>query len=182
MFGCLPYEGDRPRTASFARLVRDLSADIPVRSILDEMLRANTVVLLPNGDVELRQQVHIPAADAPAKLAYLATDPAELFCTIMHNTEHPDTPRFQRKVVYDNVGSEALPEIHAKVRRIGEELIRRTNALFASHDRDRNPRAAGGRRARVVVGTYYFEEETAPAPSSRPDTRTAPPGCIRRPR
>lgn len=179
---CLPYEADRPRTASFARLVRDLSVDIPVRSILDEMLRAGTVVLLPNGDVELRQQVHIPAADAPAKLAYLATDPAELFCTIMHNTENPETPRLQRKVVYDNVGSDALPEIHVKVRRIGEELIRRTNALFAAHDRDRNPRAAGGRRMRVVVGTYYFEEETVPTPSSRPDKRSGPPGCIRRPR
>jgi hypothetical protein len=179
---CLPYESERPRSASFARLVRDLSVDIPVRSILDEMLRADTVVLLPNGDVELRQQVHIPADDAPAKLAYLASDPGELFSTIMHNIEHPDAPRFQRKVVYDNVGSEALAEIHVGTRRIGEELIRRTNALFAAHDRDRNPRAAGGRRMRVVLGTYYFEEETVPAAPLQPDKHKGPPGRIRRSR
>jgi hypothetical protein len=177
----LPYESERTREASFARLVRDLGVDIPVRSILDELLQAGTVELLPNGDVQLRQQVSIPAPDDPAKFTYLATDPAELFCTIMHNIEHPDAPRLQRKVVYDNVGSEALPEIHAGVRGAGEELIRRANVLLAAHDHDRNPQAVGGRRMRVVLGVYYFEEEeAAPTPPPPGDERPRLPGRIRR--
>jgi hypothetical protein len=177
----LPYESSRSHVASFARLVKDLSVDIPVRSVLDELMRAGVVALLPRGEVELQQQAHVPPKDAAAKLALLGADPAELFCTIMHNIEHPDSPRLQRKVAYDNIGAEALAEIRAATRRIGEELIRRANALLAAHDRDRNPRAAGGLRTRVVLGTYYFEE-AAPAPPSPPDKRTGPPGRIRRSR
>ncbi len=177
----LPYESSRPRVASFALLVKDLSVDIPVRSVLDELLRAGAVALLPHGDVELQQEAHIPMADAAAKLTLLGTDPAEVFCTIMHNIEHPDSPRLHRKVVYDNIGTEALADIRAATRGIGEELIRRANTRLAAHDRDRNPHAAAGQRMRVVLGTYYFEE-AAPAPPPPPDKRTGPPGRIRRSR
>jgi hypothetical protein len=178
----LPYDSSRPNAVSFARLVRELSVDIPVRSVLDELLRAEVVTLLPQGDVELQREVHIPAEDAAAKLTLLGTDPAELFNTIMHNIEHPDAPRLQRKVVYDNIGTDALADIRTASRHAGEDFIRTANALLAAHDRDRNPRAAGGQRMRVVLGTYYFEEEAAPTAPSKPDKRTRPPGRIRRSR
>lgn len=179
----LPYESDDPHSASFARLVRELGTDIPVRSVLDELLRVGSVVLLANGDVVLQQEAHIPAGDAAAKLTLLGSDPAELFSTIIHNLEHPDAARLQRKVVYDNIGSEALSELRAEARGIGEEFIRRANVLLASHDRDRNPKAAGGKRSRVVLGTYFFEEEVAAPepPHITPDQRPAP-GRIRRSR
>jgi histone H3/H4 len=183
----LPYESDNPDVASFAGLVRDLSVDIPVRSVLDELLREKAVTLvLPQGEVELQREAHIPE-DAAAKLTVLGTDPAELFCTIMHNVEHPDAPRLQRKVGYDNIGSDAVPEIRAAARLTGEALVRHANALLAAYDRDQNPHAAGGQRMRVVLGTYYFEEEVAevkvapPAPS-QPDKHTRLPGRIRRSR
>jgi hypothetical protein len=180
----LAYDSDRPNVASFARLVRELSVDIPVRSVLDELLRVGVVALLPDGGVELRREAHIPSEDVAAKLTLLGTDPAEVFGTIMHNIEHPDAPRLQRKVVYDNVGADALAEIRAAALRTGERFIRGANALLAAHDRDRNPRAAGGRRMRVVLGTYYFEEEATPTAPAPPDRRadTAPPGRIRRSR
>jgi len=199
----LPYESMRTSVASFARLVRDLSVDIPVRSVLDELLRSGVVALRRDGDVELLREAHMPTTDVAAKLALLGTDPAELFDTIMHNIEHPDAPRLQRKVVYDNLGSEALAAVHAAARRTGEAFIRRANAVLAAHDRDRNPRAAGGRRTRVVLGSYYFEEDAAvdrtadrqapatrtgrrtPAgapPPERSDERRVPPGRIRRTR
>jgi hypothetical protein len=177
----LPYDSDDPKAASFARLVRELGADIPVRSVLDELLRVGSVALLADGAVVLQQEAHIPAGDTAGKLTLLGSDPAELFATIIHNIEHPDAPRLQRKVVYDNIGSEALPELRVAARRAGEEFIRRANALLASHDRDRHPKAAGGKRSRVVLGTYYFEEAGA---STEPphiilDDRP-PPGRIRR--
>lgn len=182
----LPYESEHPHLATFARLVRELSVDIPVRSVLDELLRAGAVkLLLPRGDVELEREAHVPAGVA-AKLTVLATDPAELFDTIMYNIEHPDAPRFQRKVAYDNVGGDALPAIHEAARLAGETLIRQANALFAKQDRDVNPRAAGGPRMRIVLGTYYFEEElrdreVKPSAPSRVK-RIGPPGRIRRSR
>lgn len=170
----LAYESERPNAASFARLVRDLGIDAPVRSVLDELLRVGAVELLPNGDVELRQQAHIPAGDADAKFKLLGADPAELFTTMMHNIEQPDAPRLQRKVVYDNVGSEALEQLRAEARQVGEEFIRRANTLLASYDRDRNPQAPDGRRMRVVLGAYYFEEPgTSPTTAEKPTRKAA---------
>ncbi len=181
----LRYEGERPEVVSFARLVRDLSVDIPVRSVLDELLRAGVVnLLLPEGKVELKSEVHIPE-DVGAKLGVLGNDPAELFSTIMHNIEHPESSRLQRKVRYDNVGADALAEIRAATRLAGAAFIRRANTLLAAHDRDHNPAAAGGKRMAVVLGTYYYEEEVTeakPTPPPRPQKRSGPPGRIRRSR
>jgi Family of unknown function (DUF6502) len=161
----LPYESRRPREASFARLVAETGFDGPVRSVLDEMLRLGAVELRPGSEVVLVREAHVPSADLGGKLEILASDPGELFRTIVHNIEEPATPWLQRKVVYDNVGADGLPEIRAAARREGEALIRRANPLLAVHDRDRNADAPGGRRSRVVLATYYFEEPVAPANS-----------------
>jgi hypothetical protein len=183
----LHYESTAPRAVSFARLVQELGADIPVRAVLDELLHIGSVVLLPDGDVELRREVHIPAADSERKLALLGSDPAELFSTIMHNIEHSDAPWLHRKVVYDNIGSEALAALQEEARQAGLDFIRRANALLASYDRDRHADAPGGRRSRVVVGTYYFEEPVEPAPPADDARDVTPrrrrvPGRIRRKR
>jgi hypothetical protein len=180
----LRYESSDPNAVSFARLVRELGSDIPVRAVLDELLHIGSAALLPDGDVELRREVHIPAGDSEGKLVLLGSDTAELFSTIMHNIEHGDTPWLQRKVAYDNIGGDALPALQEEARHAGLDFVRRANALLSSYDRDRHPEAPGGRRSRVVVGVYYFEEPTA-APETRDDERDEKPtpkapGRIRR--
>jgi hypothetical protein len=180
----LPYEAASDRAASFARLVRDVvGVDIPVRSVLDELLHTGAVELLRDGSVELRREVHVPQDGVEGKLTLLGSDPAEVFTSIIHNIEHSETPWLQRKVVYDNIGADALPQLTVEARRLGEEYLRRANALLASYDRDRNPDAPGGKRSRVVLGAYYLEEDAssdAPPPTSAGKSR--PPGRIRRSR
>jgi hypothetical protein len=138
-------------------------------------VRAGAVELLPSGDVRLREQAHIPAGAVEGKLTLLGSDPAEVFATIIHNIEHPDAPRLQRKVAYDNIGAEALPELRVKASQLGEEFIRRANTLLASYDRDRNPQAPAGTPVRVVLGAYFFENEVAaghpPEPGEPPRKR-----------
>ena len=75
--------------------------------------------------------------------------PAELFSTIMHNIEHGEPPWLQRKVVYDNIGADALPALREEARHAGLDFVRRANALLASYDRDRHPDAPGRRGARA---------------------------------
>ena len=181
----LRYESAPTRDASFARLVRELAIDLPVRAVLDELLRVGAVELLPDGDVLLRHQAHVPLTDAEGKFALLGSDPAELFATIVHNIEHADSPRLQRKIVYDNIGADALADLRAEASRAGEDFVRRANALLASYDRDRHPEAPAGTRSRVVLGAYYFEEPTTAAANTGADVAKhapRPPGRIRRPR
>jgi hypothetical protein len=178
----LRYESSDAAAASFTGLVRALGVDIPVRAVLDELVRLGTCELCADGTIELRAQAHIPAAGTEGKLALLGSDPAEVFQTIVHNLAQPERPWLQRKVVYDNIGSEALGELGERARALGEEFLRGANVLMAGYDRDRNPDAPGGKRSRVALGIYYFQEEAEPTPASTEDQPPAPPGRIRRPR
>lgn len=177
----LPYESADPQAPSFARLTRDLGLDLPVRAVLDELLRLDAATLSPDGEVELRREVHIPAGAGDGRFTLLGTDPGELFATIAHNLERPDGPWLQRKVVYDNIGAAALPALREESRQAGLEFVRRANALVASYDRDRNPAASAGARSRVVVGVYYFEEPVEPPAAGEAAPPPPPaPGRIRR--
>lgn len=176
----LRYESDDPRQATFSELVRSLSVDIPVRAVLDELIRLGSVVLDAGGEVELVREAHIPASGIEGKLAILGADPAELYSTIAHNIEEPDAAWLQRKVSYDNIGSEALDALRDEARRSGEEFVRRANALLSSYDRDRRADAPGGRRSRAAIGVYYFEEVSPVETTGARKKTDGPPGRIKK--
>ena len=177
----LPYEGTEQQVPSFARLVREIGGDIPVRAVLDELLRIGSAHLDTDGDVELRREAHIPSEAAEGRFTLLGSDPGELFGTIAHNIENPDAAWLQRKVSYDHVGADALPQLRGEARQAGLEFVRRANALVSSYDRDRRPDAPAGARTRVAIGVYYYEEPVAPeSEPEAPPAAPRPPGRIRR--
>lgn len=180
----LPYESADPKVATFHRLASGIDTDVTVRALLDELIRLGLVEWESDGVVTLRQAGHIAAAtDVEGKMALVGSDPAELFQSIMHNIESPDRPWFQRKVVYDNVGADALAQLQAEARQLGDEFTRRANALLSSYDRDRHGDAPGGARSRVVLGAYYFEERAEQVDTRQnPREYATPPGRIRRSR
>ncbi|MBI4517401.1 MAG: hypothetical protein HY699_16480 [Deltaproteobacteria bacterium] len=155
----IPYESGG-NAVSFAGLVDEIGGDIPPRAVLDELIRVGAVELLRNGSVRLLQRAYVPAQGTEEKLAILGTDAAELISAITHNIDQPAADAFlQRKVYYDNIGAEALPELRQRVRTAGGEFTQAINTLLSSCDRDRNSAAPGGARKRVVVGVYYLDED-----------------------
>ncbi len=178
----LPYDAGTSEDPSFMRLVRERGIDVPPRSVLDELLRAGIVELRRDEQLHLIRQAHIPGGDLEGKLTLLASDPGELFSTILHNVQDAAHPWLQRKVVYDNIGSDALPDLREQARQLGEDFVRGGNLLLAARDRHRNPGAPGGERSRVILAVHYFEEprpsgENGPSvPPHEPDAPATPPG------
>jgi hypothetical protein len=176
----------RPRTltyddpsfgATFVDLVANLGGDIPPRAVLDELIRVGAVSLSTRGDVRLQQQAYVPAEGTEEKLAILGRDVAELIAAIGHNIEHPGRDAFlQRKVFYDNVGAEALPELRPRVLAAGQDFLQAMNRMLAEYDRDRTPAAPGGSRTRAVVGLYYLEEKIETTEGAEDEKSTAPEG------
>jgi len=152
----LPLRGEQ---GSFERLVSRYSGDMPYRAMLHEMERVDAVLEDEGGNVQLLSASYIPHENEAEKLAILGTDASLLISTIGHNLSaaRPEL-RFQRKVSYDNLPLEALPDFKAMVNQDGLELLIKFNAWLSQHDRDSSPHAGGTGRMRAGVGIYYFEE------------------------
>jgi Family of unknown function (DUF6502) len=152
----LRMEGKR---ASFNELVKRYSGDIPVRAMLDELHRVGAVKQLKDGRICLLSRVE--------KLQVLGADTADLIATIDHNVyQKPTKPRFQRKVMYDNVPVEAAKEFQILAAAQGQELLEAIDRWLSHRDRDVNPASKGTGRVRVGLGIFQFEEDVDSKPGS----------------
>ncbi|HEY6513703.1 MAG TPA: DUF6502 family protein [Burkholderiaceae bacterium] len=157
--------GDGPR--GFAELVRRHSGDMPARAVLDELLRVGAVRRRKDGRFEPIARGYVPHQSVIDKVDILGTDVADLVDTIDHNLQHGvDDPRFQRKVMYHSIRSDALPAFRKVSAAQAQALLEKLDRWLASHDDIDTPHAASeAQRSRVGVGIYYFEERvgsTAP--------------------
>lgn len=144
---------------SFAELVRRYGADVPSRAVLDELLRVGTVERGADGRIRLFARSYVPRTSDTDKIAILGTDVCDLITTIDHNLQNgASDPRFQRKVMYDNVPAEAIDTFRKLSAEHAQALLEKMDAWLSKHDRDINPSVKGSARVRAGVGIYYFEE------------------------
>jgi len=151
----LPYRAEGG--PSFMKLARKLTGDLAPRVLLNELVRSGAAELLEGDLVVLRGDAYVPKAKQ-SELLILGEDPAELIETILRNIFSSESQRLlQRKVYYDNLGSDAADRIRVEMRREGERFLRRINRLLSKYDRDRNPQAPGGDRRYAALGVYFFD-------------------------
>ncbi len=145
---------------TFSTLVKKYSGDMPVRAMLDELIRVKVVKRLDMNRVKLLARSYIPSHGDEEKLAILGTDVADLINTIEHNIRNKnEAPRFQRKVMYDNVPAESAMKFKKFCAAQSQKLIEEFDKYLSEIDRDTNPNIYGDGRIRTGVGIYYFEEE-----------------------
>lgn len=150
---------------SFAQLVKRYGGDVPARAVLDELLRVGAIESLNDGRVRLLARAYVPRTSDREKLDILGSDVAHLIATIDHNLQHGDTdPRFQRKVMYDNLPREAIAAFRALSGEHAQRLLEELDRWLSAHDRDTNASVEGTGRRRAGVGIYYFEEDYDDAP------------------
>lgn len=159
----LPRQGEG---ASFDALVERYSGDMVAKAVLEELIRIGAASLDETGCVHLLSDTYF-ATDASEEegLSILGTDTALLISTINHNISVADTTdrRFQRKVSYDNLPEEVIPEFKALAAKESYELLVRLNTWLAAHDRDATQDLQGSGQVHAGVGIYYFEEDATQA-------------------
>lgn len=137
--------------------------DVPVRAVLDELVRVGAVKRLRDGRVKLVARGYVPASASAESVEILGSDVSDLIATIDHNlVSEPSAGFFQRRVSYDNLPAEAIDAIHGEVRRAGQALLERLDRLMAGHDRDSNPDVRGTGRKRAMAGIYFFTDDATP--------------------
>jgi hypothetical protein len=156
----LPFTAE-DKEASFSMLAKYYSGDIHPRAILDELLRIEAVTKLADERIRLQKEIYLPHGDKEMKLNILGTDVAYLINTIGHNLEVKPAEAFvQRKVSYDNLPAESLPEVRQHVRLHVQKITDHFDKYLSTLDRDTNPDVEGSGRYTTGVGIYYFEEIT----------------------
>ena len=150
---------------SFAMLVRRYSGDMPVRAVLDEMLRVGAVRRSDDERLQLLARAYVPATDDAEKLAILGNDVADLITTIDHNIRPGAAgARFQRKVMYRNFPTSQLPAFRKLSAAHSQALLEKFDHWLSEHaDADDAELAVAGQQTqtapmRLGVGIYYFEE------------------------
>lgn len=153
----LNIEGD---AESFSELVKRYSGDIPVRAMLDELLRVGAVERSQCGRLHLLVHAYIPQTGDIGKINMLGSDVADLIRTIDHNTQNiaPAT-LLHRKVMYDNIPEEMLLMMRARSTAEGQHFLEEVDRWLSQYDRDVNPEIKGTQRVRAGIGVYYFEEK-----------------------
>jgi len=153
----LPAEGS---SASFATLVKRYSGDVGTIAILDELLRVGAVEYARNGRIRLLARAYIPQTSSGDKLEILGTDAADLISTIDHNlASNLKNTRFQRKVTYDNLPEEVVPEFQKLASRDCQRLLEKYDRWLAERDRDMNHKVKGSGRMRAGIGIYFIESD-----------------------
>jgi hypothetical protein len=152
----LPMEGRGP---TFGDLVRRFSGNVPPRAILDELTRVGAVEELKDGRLCLRARAYIPKSTDAGRLHLLGTDVKLLLSTIDHNLNPgPSGPLFQRKVAYDNLPREVLPQFRRQFAEKAQALLESADRWLAQRDRDATPSVEGTGRHRAGFGIFFFEE------------------------
>ena len=145
--------------SSFCELVKTFSGDIPPRAILDELIQVG-MVTLNHDKIHLLGRVYIPKTSETEKLTILGTDVAGLIATIDHNIQSQGKdPYFQRKVYYDNLPVEAIPELRAFIAEHAQQLLETMDQNMSRHDRDVNPNVQGTGRNAAGIGIYFFTHD-----------------------
>jgi hypothetical protein len=146
---------------SFSKLVREHSGDIPPRAILDELMRVGTVAKNEDGKISLVTDGYVPRTGDSGKLHILGTDVQLLLSTIDYNLQQGSlTPRFQRKVSYNNLPVEALADFRSISAEKSQALLMELDRILSQQDRDLNPDIKGTGRKEAGLGIYYFERDT----------------------
>ncbi len=150
--------------ASFSELVRRYSGDIPVRAVLDELLRVGAISHDAKGKVHLNNEsAYVPGSDKDAQFQILGASVADLLDTLDYNlnAENGET-RLQLTTAYNNLPRSAVESFRSLSHEDARSFLQTMDRWLASHDRDSNQALIDdedGIRMRAGIGIYYIEQE-----------------------
>ena len=150
----LPHEG---QTASFSRLVKEFSGDIPPGAMLSVLEASGTVATSESG-VTLLERAYLPTDTPLEKIEILGTDVGELIATIGHNlAAGAGDSLFQRKVSNVLVHPDHLPAFRALSNKKSQQLLEDYHCWLAQHEITKQDSVEEVEPCYVAVGIYYTD-------------------------
>ncbi|MGA2397944.1 MAG: DUF6502 family protein [Steroidobacteraceae bacterium] len=153
------------RGTTFESLVKSFGGGIPPRAVLDELLRARVVKVLPDQRIQARGYLSGSSGLSLQAIKAFGDRASDLFSTMLYNMRTPETPRFLATVALPAGKKELLPLIRKK--------ISNRSAEFVSEMQETSAVALRKRGSNTVGVTVFYHESTRASHSRRsPTSRT----------
>jgi hypothetical protein len=149
----LSLKGEFP---SFDDLVLRYGADVPPKTVLDELLRCTLVEIVDGQWLRLLQTSYIPPFGAVDQFEIMAMCGADLLNTMEKNCQPDGSIKLPQTEVYSvALPPEALHQLRERIRPNIQEFARRMHHDIYEHADQTETSRPQHRRA--GVGIYYFE-------------------------
>lgn len=159
----LPLDGEDSEP-SFTELVREYSSDVPVRALLDELVRIEAVARCDD-QVKLLATGYIPVQDMAENMRIFGTAAADLIRTMDHNISGEKPGPFIQRTVSYQIPPELLLRVRDRASREGERFLLQINDWLAQYESElssgegaSDAEVSESPRVRAGVGIYYFEQ------------------------
>jgi hypothetical protein len=156
----LLIDGEDPG-GTFADLVRENSGDMPVRAMLDELVRVGAARVLEGGEViRVLKRTYIPTEMTPEMIQIFSQAVRRYIETVDYNLSLQDTKsrRFDR-VVYPDPGLRVIdiPAFQQEVREYLETVVAEIDYKTSQYQRLDDPDSE--KTTSVGVGIYFYQDE-----------------------
>jgi hypothetical protein len=156
----LLIEGDDP-SGTFSDLVRENSGDMPVRAMLQELMRVDAARVVEGGEVvRVLKRTYIPTEMTPEMIQIFSQAVRRYIETVDYNLSLQETKsrRFDR-VVYPDPGLRVIdvPVFQQEVREYLETVIAEIDYKTSKYQRFDDPESET--TTRVGVGIYFYQDE-----------------------
>lgn len=158
----LPAEANSDEV-NFPQLVKMYGGDIPVSTILKELISSGCVERLSSGELRVLKRFYVPANNNPESLLRASSVSSEILNTMFHNLyvvgkEKRARPRFERRA-----SNNAIPAKHAQsferfVEQEGQAFLERVDQWLTEHECTPEEREElTDDLVRMGVGTYMIQ-------------------------
>lgn len=155
---------------SFEHLMKISGGDIPVRAVLDELLRSSTVVEVEDGYITLVQKSYIPTEEQTEQFTLMGQATEDMLSTIIHNIENKDKSRLQMSVAYTELNQYILDKLKTISEVESYKLLEKINDWFNDelNQQEKNEEVDSTKeifneqsiKYRAGIGIYYFQTPT----------------------
>lgn len=165
-------------SGSFNALAKKYGGDVPISTILKELLRGAAVEECASGELRVIKRHFFPPQSDPEALLRAGSVIHDLGATLFHNLYEGGSDsmplKFERRASNQNIDPKAVRAFRAFVEREGQAYLERVDEWLSAHELpegDDNSQAG----IRLGVGAYLIEEDKKihPLASVTPDDENA---------
>ena len=145
------------RGVSFDTLAKKYGLGIPTRAVLDELIRAGTIEMLPGQRIRARASMVIDRGMSARVVKAFGDRAAELLSTMLLNMRKPETPKFVASVSDASILSSALPLFRKELSVKGADFLAEVQESLNRKPITRVEKNKQKKLARVSVTIYCHE-------------------------